>query len=316
MFIKSTALTALTLLSLKAGSVSAQNATAEEINGVVANYEGAQLVPQFLPTLEPQGVLLVAFNGTNINLGDALPQDTVGAFPNLQVSPYTGSEAWGFGEDYMYTALMADADIVGTDEGGEQTFHWLANGLTLGSSSTDPPFSFNLSTSTTIINYAGPGPAAGSGPHRYVILLIRQYPNFTAPSDLSSPDTPLGTHSTSQYLSTEGLGDVVATSYFTVENGEATVSVGSTSAVDSATLASTLAMGSASMTGSMTGSMSGSMSGSMTGTASRTGSASSTATTAAASSTGAALGNAAGLGGNWAVVGVTMVGVVVGALMI
>lgn len=95
MFIKSTT---LTLLALRAISVSAQNATAQEINGVVANYEGtswtidiaprvvlilalppstgAQLIPSFLPSLEPQGLLNVAFNGTEINLGDALTSES------------------------------------------------------------------------------------------------------------------------------------------------------------------------------------------------------------------------------------------------
>lgn len=30
-----------------------------------------------------------------------------------------------------YTIVMADADIVGTDETGGQTRHWLVNGVTL-----------------------------------------------------------------------------------------------------------------------------------------------------------------------------------------
>jgi hypothetical protein len=89
---------------------------------------------------------------------------------------------------------MADADIVGTNESTGQTRHWLVNGVVLKAGTPTPPagdFFFSLSlnvsdwiypdnssnSSTTQMNvsttdgtavtaYAGPAPAAGSGPHR------------------------------------------------------------------------------------------------------------------------------------------------------
>jgi hypothetical protein len=63
----------------------------------------------------------------------------------------------------MFTVAMVDADIVGTDESGNQTRHWLANNVAL-TSGEDGAFGLNYTTDP-ITNYAGPGPAEGSGAH-------------------------------------------------------------------------------------------------------------------------------------------------------
>ena len=81
------------------------------------------------------------------------------------------------------------------------------------------------------IDYVGPGPLEGTGAHRYVLLLIDQEDDFTAPTGLT-----FGARSLSAYLDTEGLGEVRAANFFTVENGQATVSVPATTSVDPATL--------------------------------------------------------------------------------
>lgn len=81
---------------------------------------------------------------------------------------------------------MVDADIVGTDESTtEQTRHWLVNSASLSTEAA--PYAVNWTGSTsmyavlanhtchspcsffdTSTDYAGPGPASGSGSHRYV----------------------------------------------------------------------------------------------------------------------------------------------------
>jgi hypothetical protein len=60
--------------------------------------------------------------------------------------------------------MMVDANPVGSDESTTaQTRHWLVNSVTLEGSA---PYTVNYTGSTAITNYAGPGPAAGSGSHR------------------------------------------------------------------------------------------------------------------------------------------------------
>ena len=87
---------------------------------------------------------------------------------------------------------------------------------------SDPNAEASLTPST---NYAGPGPAEGSGPHRYTILVYLQPSTFQAPANLSAADTPLGTMFLDSYVQESGLGNLVAANYFQVENGQATVSV-------------------------------------------------------------------------------------------
>lgn len=60
---------------------------------------------------------------------------------------------------------------------------------------------------------------------RYVILLYVQPSTFAAPADLANPGTPLAPFSLSSYVSSSGLGPLVAANYFQVENGVATVTV-------------------------------------------------------------------------------------------
>lgn len=64
---------------------------------------------------------------------------------------------------------MADADIVGTNEQTTpQTRHWLVNGVGISDAGDAGPYPLNFTGSTAITNYAGPGPASGSGSHRCV----------------------------------------------------------------------------------------------------------------------------------------------------
>ena len=79
---------------------------------------------------------------------------------------------------------------------------------------------------TLSTDYTGPGPAEGSGPHRYVLIIYNQPADFSPPSDLTAAGVGLGTFSFSSYVSSSNLGPLIAATYFTVENGQATVSVG------------------------------------------------------------------------------------------
>lgn len=154
--------------------------------------------------------------------------------------------AW-FNESSAYTLMLADASSLGDpDQEGEllsRCFgtrpcsrsptgnyrHYLANSMT-GSGD-----SFTPSGGQTITYYAGPGPIEGTGPHRYAWMLFEQPSSFSAPSDLSTEGTSPDHWSVSDYVSQTGL-ELVAATFFTVENGDPTGSVAETSPVDTSAI--------------------------------------------------------------------------------
>jgi phosphatidylethanolamine-binding protein len=134
----------------------ATNGTALEIAAIEAHFTNAKLVPDLLATFDPSAVLTVTFSGVgaispgqNLStqreslslslsphsvpfrtrngwLTDALLTE-VAAAPELTIVPANSSVSLAGN----YTLVMADADIVGTNESVGQTRHWLVNGVTL-----------------------------------------------------------------------------------------------------------------------------------------------------------------------------------------
>lgn len=71
---------------------------------------------------------------------------------------------------------MVDADVVGA-AADSNTRHWLVNGVTVTSGT------ISNSTGNAPEPYMGPLPAAGSGKHRYVLLVYEQPANFSNPAE-------------------------------------------------------------------------------------------------------------------------------------
>lgn len=119
--------------------------------------------------------------------------------------------------------------------------------------------------------YTEPGPAAGSGAHRYMALVFAQGSSFTAPEGLNQPGTQLSNFTLSEYISQSKIGKIVALSYILVENtSEGSKTFSSTASVPSASVAAAASSVSASLAGSATGAAksSGSSSGGSSGAAS------------------------------------------------
>jgi hypothetical protein len=130
--------------------------------------------------------------------------------------------------------MLVDANTVGTpQEGNPQNLHWLANGAQVVDGT------LSLDSATVIRAYAGPGPAEGSGSHRYVFVLYAQGDNFTAPVGFTETINEVPSFSLASYVSAAGFESPVAANYFNVQNGEATASVELTQPVNSATLSAT-----------------------------------------------------------------------------
>lgn len=230
------ALSALTLATAQ---------TSLDIALIEAHFSNSGIVPSLLSTFDPSATINASFSGVGvITPGQALSKDQVASAPTLAITPANSSVTLSGN----YTVVMADADIVGTDESVGQTRHWLVNSVPISSD--------NVSTGdgTAITAYAGPGPASGSGAHRYVILVLPQPDNFSPPSNLSSPNTPLGVFSLTDYISSSNLGQPIAGTYFTVEEGTATASVSATSAVNTQSISAALAAASSTASSSASGS--------------------------------------------------------------
>jgi len=202
------------------------NDSSIQIEAIEAHFSNAGIVPSLLPTFSPSAVLSVSFAGVgDVAPGTALSETQVKPAPSLSLTPANSSISFG-GE---FTLAMVDAGPVGFDESQGQTRHMLINGVTVTGT--------NVSTDggTVITAYAGPAPPAGSGPHRYVILLYTQPDNFTAPANLP-PGSAVSVFDFLDYVNASNLGPLVAANYFTVEEGTATVSISPTAAVVSSTL--------------------------------------------------------------------------------
>jgi len=127
---------------------------------------------------------------------------------------------------------MVDAGPVGFDESQGQTRHWLIN------SASVTGINVSLTSGVSVTKYAGPAPPAGSGPHRYVIMLYAQPDSFSAPANLSQPNVGVSVFDFPAYVKATNLGALIGANYFTVQEGLASVSISPTSAVVSATLPS------------------------------------------------------------------------------
>lgn len=232
--------------SVVLGGVRAADADPMALALVKQQFVNAKIVPDVVPAFSPTGILDVSFNGSSSGFsdGEALAKADVQTQPTVTVTGLSGNTT------SKYTILQIDGNYVGSSNPDGLNLHWLANNIVLSSSGT------TSNTSAATIPYAGPAPASGSGPHRYTILLYGQPDSFTAPS---SPAANSGVHEIdlATYVKAAGLLGPYAGIYYTVEVGTATVSVASTSPVNTATLTmstTSSGTGTATQTGTSTGS--------------------------------------------------------------
>ncbi|GAA5841741.1 hypothetical protein JCM9279_003089 [Rhodotorula babjevae] len=184
--------------------------------------------------LEAKALLTIVYPGAGIiENGQAYSVDQVSDAPEVYVTPSQDTVAW-FNSTSRYTLALADASSLGDPDSEGNYRHFLVNGLT-GAAPTSGNLTFMPEGGTAITNYAAPGPIAGTGPHRYAFLMFAQPESFTAPSNLSSAGTAPGHWYVENYVEETGL-QLVAASFFTVSNGDATGSVAATEAVNTATL--------------------------------------------------------------------------------
>jgi len=228
--------TALATLAC-AAAVWAHPASPLAIATVKQQFVNALLVPAVIPVFNPVALLEVNFPAVGeIENGQVVTKDNAGAKPTVTAVGTDAAFAAGGAFNTTttkYTIIMVDGNTPGSAE-KQPNVHYLENNLSFGSVA-DEEVSFTSAATPAVIRYAGPGPAAGSGPHRYTMLLFAQPATFTAPatpaagSSVTRVDIPA-------YISAAGLGSPLAGVYFTVEVGTATVAFSTTAPVNTATL--------------------------------------------------------------------------------
>ncbi|KAF8492196.1 phosphatidylethanolamine-binding protein [Russula emetica] len=237
MFLLTTTLV-LSLLGLRvlADAVSC-NDTALGITAIEAGFANASIVPDLLPSFNASAVMNVAFPVAGlISPGQNLSTQQVATAPNVTITPANSSvPATG-----NYTLMMVDAGAAGTNESSGQVLHWLANFATLQNDSSPCP-SLNVSTNGGLVvtNFVSPQPPAGTGLHRYVILLFLQPPSFSPPANFSSPNIGIDLKfNFTDYVSSSNFTQPIAGMFFerAVQQGPVTVTIPPTSLVVTSTL--------------------------------------------------------------------------------
>jgi len=198
-----------------------------EIDAIEAHFAQSRIVPELLKDFDPEALLTLDYGSGPVTPGQKFAKEAVGPTPTVTVTP--GDD--DFKLDGTYTLAMVDADVVGGDISKGVTRHWLVNGVKVGQDGKVTTEGANAITA-----YAGPWPAAGSGPHRYVVALYEQPEGFAAPEGFTET-LPVGVFDWNKYVADSKLGALVAANYITVEEGTATGNIPATSAVVSSTLA-------------------------------------------------------------------------------
>lgn len=208
-------------------SAALAQSTELQIEAVEAHFKNAELVPVPIPVFEPTAILTANFQSLgDITPGQLVSKDQVANSPNLTLTPANSTITF----NGNYTVAMIDPAAVGSDQSQGQNRHWLVNGATI----TNNKVSFE--GATTITEYAGPAPPAGSGPHRYTIVIYSQGTNFAPPQNLSGPVPGVELFNFPEYVKSTNLGPLVAGIYYQVEEGTTTASIPATSSVVTSTL--------------------------------------------------------------------------------
>jgi hypothetical protein len=229
------------------------------IKAIEAHFAQSHLVPDLFASFNPTALLTLDYPGVGVVApGQKLTKEAVGPTPSVTITPANASVTL----TGTYTLAMVDADIVGSDPAAGETRHWLVNGVTVEDGVV------SNTTAVGITPYAGPWPAEGSGPHRYVVALYSQPETFTPPADFSQPNLPVAVFDWNAYVRDSGLGPLVAATYITVEEGTATGTIPATSAVVTSTLAPATTSPSTTGTSKTTGTSTGAPNPTQTGSAS------------------------------------------------
>ncbi|KIW60601.1 hypothetical protein PV05_00807 [Exophiala xenobiotica] len=181
----------------------------------------AQSAPDFPVQVDTE--LAVDFQSSStsfIDPGQEMSLDDVQDAPTV-------SGPQGSTRTLTYMLFMVDQDVKSDDGTRVQLLHFFQPNLA-GASEVLSDFSTDADNATTAgtVEYIAPSPPAGDGPHRYTLLLYRQFEDFSIPDEFSSFFPPANTQARigfdmAGFAKAANLPAPVGANWFQVQNGEA-----------------------------------------------------------------------------------------------
>ncbi|KAG8812275.1 hypothetical protein FRC17_002106 [Serendipita sp. 399] len=196
-----------------------------EVESIDAQFDNSYLVPDLLANFDPVAYLTVSYGGKAISAGTLLPVADTQAAPAITITAANSTVTL----PANLTLALVDPGAIGKLSTPGPTRHWLVNGVTVGANGA------LVIPETSITAYGAPYPDEADAPHRYALLLWDQPASFAPQGDLAAGPQPITQFNLNDYVTSSGLGPVVAGWYFTCTRGNA-VAPTETSAVDTATL--------------------------------------------------------------------------------
>ncbi|KAL1847577.1 hypothetical protein Plec18170_008473 [Paecilomyces lecythidis] len=155
-------------------------------------------------------VLGLTVNGKKIKPGQHIPKAEATSAPELSFNATSGT--------YIVVNVDLDAPFKSVNF-LSPVLHWVQSGLT-PEALEDGTAVLKPHDTPFIVNYAGPGPPPGSGPHRYVFLLYEQPEDFDVTKYAPAGGKPVGIgprirYDLAAFEKKAKLGPVIAANYFT-----------------------------------------------------------------------------------------------------
>ncbi|EGG08338.1 uncharacterized protein MELLADRAFT_124549 [Melampsora larici-populina 98AG31] len=211
-------------LLMSESPVTQAQATPDQIAHVISKYDALEFssgrANGFGIPLKALALLNVNYPNGSIKDGQPYNQPDVATKPTISVTP-TASAVENFTAPSQFTLVMADANTIGNPDPLAGYRHYLQNGVTFADPLPNNTLNINEASgnAVTVTDYVGPAPLVNTGKHRYAMLLFAQPLQFIAPVNLSAVNTGPGNWDLKTYVTSTGLGDLVAASFFTIQNG-------------------------------------------------------------------------------------------------
>ncbi|KAJ7178933.1 phosphatidylethanolamine-binding protein [Mycena filopes] len=199
-------------LPFLAGSTLASAVSSTSLTNISTAFSKAGIVPGVIPVFQPSAILDVVFATVNVTLASNLTIQQTADEPKFIL---TSDNSTAVNDEYLVALFDPDAPTP-QNTSLAQFRHFLGGGYTWNVSNGS---NTGVLTNTTapLTDYFGPGPPAGSDPHRYLVLAFVQPKGFdTAALSIVNSSTPRTNFNVTAFSDALGLGAPFAGTFFFV----------------------------------------------------------------------------------------------------